>query len=257
MKKSLPALLVKDNHYWVPCIPIPDIFSKSFSYLSLEDGWVPVLSAPHIDRETAFTIDTEGQQIESPHALHYHVDVRFIKADLPIGGSVGVSAKLFGSLLDVFDFETPNDEIDDLIEWYRKKCYRVSIDDFENSLVPSMYETGVISEGLRLTDKKVCPHQKTCLRGIPQSNNTVVCPAHGLRWDILSGNLIPRKKLNNTLYGIGMTEGHREMLEFADLDYAVNFAKQNVIFEIWSQLPVPIFAYFDRITFEADRGKYL
>jgi nitrite reductase/ring-hydroxylating ferredoxin subunit len=255
VKKSLPDLLVKNDYYLVPCIPIPD--KLSHLYLSLEDGWLPVLTPSHIDRETAFKTDAQGRVVDVDEALHFHIDVRFIKSDLPVGGSVGVSAKLFALILELCDFDTPNDEIEDFVEWKRKKCYRVAVDDFESSNVPSMYEPAIIAEGMRMTDKDICPHQKTCLKGMSRLNDTVVCPAHGLKWDLLSGNLIPRKNRDFTIYAIVMTKGHKEVLETFNPHYAASFAKENIKVEVWIRLPLPVFVYFDRSVFEVDRNKYL
>jgi hypothetical protein len=54
-----------------------------------------------------------------------------------------------------------------------------------------------------------------------------------------------------------MTEAYREMLELTKPNYANSFADKNIRSEVWSQLPLPLFAYFDRFSFEADRDKYL
>jgi hypothetical protein len=250
MKRSLPDLLIKDEYYWVPCIPIPDKLVPF--YLNLEDGWLPVLGQPHIDGETISEDDAENV-----YALHHHVDVRFINVDLPIGGSIGVPVNLFAHLLDLWDLDAPDDEKRDLVEWKSKKCYRVATDDFQNSGVPNIYEPGVISKGLKLRDQKVCPHQKACLNGVPKMNNSIVCPVHGLKWNTLSGELIPRKNYEGIIYGIAMTEENKDAYEFLDPDYFIRQHENNIRVEVWSRFPMPIFAYFDRSTFEADQVKYL
>lgn len=256
---KIPNLLVKNDYYLVPCVPIPEKLASL--YLSYEDGWVPVLIPPHIDHETAFRTTEDGQVIPVETSFHFHVDMRFIKSDLPLGGSVGVSVKMIAMSFDLCDHDTPNDEIEDLVEdlveWKLKKCYQLTIDDFENSVVPLMYEPAVIAEGLKLTDKGVCPHQKTCLRGVPAANGTIVCPAHGLKWNIQSGDLIPRRHRTITPYAMAMSELYRDVLKEIDDKYADNFRKENIKFEVWTRLPLPNFLYFDRATFETDRDRYL
>lgn len=250
MERTLPDLLIKDEYYWVPCIPIPDKLVPF--YLNLEDGWLPVLGQPHIDGETV----SEGD-VENIYALHHHVDVRFIKVDLPVGGSIAVPVNLFAHLLDLWDLDTPNDEKIDFVEWKRKKCYRIAVDDFHNSGVPNIYEPGVIAKGLKLTDQKVCPHQKACLNGVPRINNSVVCPVHGLKWNTSSGELIPRKNYEGIFYGIAMTEENKRFCESLEPGYFTHLVDGNIKAEVWSKFPMPSFVYFDRSAFEADRVKYL
>lgn len=258
MKKKLPDLLVTGNSYWVPCIPIPDEFTSL--YLTLEDGWLPVLSPAHIDRESV----SEDRLLEQ-NDLHFHVDVRFLKSDIPIGGSIGVSAKIFAAFSGRYDpdvddedvdDEDVDDEMEDFVEWKLKKCYRLPVDDFENSIVPNIYEPGIIAQGQKLIDKQICPHQKTCLKGVPQFNGAVVCPAHGLKWDIDSGNLLLRSPRNSTVYAFVMSELYKEALDLFNPDYAKN-ADKHILIEIWNRLPVESFYYFDKLTFKADRDKYL
>jgi Rieske [2Fe-2S] domain len=253
MQASLPDLLVKNEHYLVACIPIPD--KLAHLYLSLEDGWLPVLTPAHVDRETDIE-NIEGQLIEAEDALHYHIDVRFISSDLPIGGSIGVPVKSLAIFLDLLCPDSLNDEIEDLVELKRKKCYRVAVDDFDKSVVPSIYEPRAIEQGLILKDKNICPHQKTCLKGVPRHNNQVVCPAHGLEWNLTSGNLIPRRKRSNAIFGVAMIEEYRKMIELFDPSYFNNLAEENVKFEVWSRLPMSVFVYHDRLAFDADRARY-
>jgi hypothetical protein len=38
-----------------------------------------------------------------------------------------------------------------------------------------------------------CPHRKMLLNGVPNDGETVVCPGHGLRWNLKTGGLVKRE----------------------------------------------------------------
>jgi nitrite reductase/ring-hydroxylating ferredoxin subunit len=42
------------------------------------------------------------------------------------------------------------------------------------------------------TQTLICPHRGVCLKGLPVTEGTVVCPAHGLAWNVKTGALILR-----------------------------------------------------------------
>lgn len=60
-------------------------------------------------------------------------------------------------------------------------------------------------------DKKatggVCPHRKVCLSSMPRRGNVVVCPAHGLAWNLKTGNMVKRKIPKNAIPGRVDKEG--------------------------------------------------
>jgi Rieske [2Fe-2S] domain len=273
MKNILPDSLVIGAYYLVPCIPAPE---KTLDlWATIEDGWLPVFSQSHVDPETAAIKNADDDTEEDDDDIvedaddniddevntnsldelntvaHYHIDIRFLKSELPIGGSIGIPASVFA-----FQPDSPLERIDRVVEWKRKKCYRLPIDDFENSVVPGMYAEGAIAKGLKLTDENVCPHQKTCLKGVPKLNNEVVCPAHGLKWNTLSGDLIPREFVSNIPYAMAVSKAHQDLCDYIDYDYARICDEKNIEFEVWNRLPMAVFPYFDRLVFEADREKY-
>jgi Rieske [2Fe-2S] domain len=224
---------------------------------------LPIFSESHIDPEviTPKNSDRDEDEEESEYdgngdeglniVAHYHVDVRFLKSEMPIGGSLGIPV----SVLAFHDSSL--EKIDYVVEWKRKRCFRLPVDDFENSVVPGIYTPGVISKELKLIDKNVCPHQKTCLRGVPKLNNEIVCPAHGLKWDTLSGGLICREPVSNTPYAMAISKEYQDFCDSLGYDYADICDEKNIELEVWNRLPVAIFPYFDRLVFEADREKYL
>lgn len=44
----------------------------------------------------------------------------------------------------------------------------------------------------RLRDGHVCPHRGISCRGVVAENDGVVCPGHGLKWDLETGRLVSR-----------------------------------------------------------------
>lgn len=41
--------------------------------------------------------------------------------------------------------------------------------------------------------RPVCPHRQVCLKGLPHDDGVLVCPAHGLRWDAKTGEMLESK----------------------------------------------------------------
>lgn len=42
-------------------------------------------------------------------------------------------------------------------------------------------------------DHPVCPHRGILLEGLPVKDGLVICPGHGLQWDLRTGELVPRE----------------------------------------------------------------
>ena len=101
MVRKIEDYLVVGKDYFVPCISIPDKFASG--YLLLEKGWLPVFSSSHVDIKTAFAVDDEDRLNPIEGAAHYHVDVRFIQSDLPMGMSIGISAQIISNLMELDD----------------------------------------------------------------------------------------------------------------------------------------------------------
>ncbi len=72
--------------------------------------------------------------------------------------------------------------------WRRRKCYRNNIcfpERFCPILEPEFAQC-------RLTKGK-CPHKNIPLVGLePDSDGNVICPGHGLKWNLATGQLVSR-----------------------------------------------------------------
>ena len=79
----------------------------------------------------------------------------------------------------------------------RRKCQR-EMPDFP-SHVDGWLNTGhrhleAAYRGCRLKpDHPVCPHKGFPLEGLPEKDGVVICPGHGLAFDMNTGELVPRQ----------------------------------------------------------------
>ena len=77
------------------------------------------------------------------------------------------------------------------VTWREATCYR-EMPDFPSHLAPwaatlaDGYKDRMIGPGMH------CPHQGFSLRGLPVCDDVVVCPGHGLRWNVKTGKAVPR-----------------------------------------------------------------
>lgn len=178
--------------YLVPCIKVERC---ARSALMDADGWVPVLGSKHRDAE----------HIEFPDE-HYHVDWRFVGAR----GYRNVMATSFaphGSVLTSDGSDPWNRGVHRASELRRIKCKR------EMPIFPSRQMLGTSSTRVsgtppatrwarleraqavvcnKLKPGNVCPHRGIALDQFAQADGTAICPGHGLRWNLATGELMPR-----------------------------------------------------------------
>lgn len=84
----------------------------------------------------------------------------------------------------------------DLVETLARKCRR-QMPDFPSRLRINGGKTHVaITLERNFKDVKMkcltCPHRGFSLKGVPNKNGIIVCPGHGLAWEVESGRMIER-----------------------------------------------------------------
>lgn len=142
-------------------------------------AWYPVLGLAHADNEYIHA------------SAHFHFDVRFFPADffpltkLSYSELVVVAATPQEMMVKVHF--THDDDREAMVVWRNAICQR-EMPDFPAWTAPwypalvAGYKNKQVLPGQR------CPHQGTCLTGLPQSDEGVVmCPGHGLRWNLKTG----------------------------------------------------------------------
>lgn len=125
--------------------------------------WVPILGPMHADPELNIREN------------HYHIDWRFVGPEI---------------LKHVLFQATVISNFEGVPELRIRECKR-EMPTFPSILCRKLEKQ---FEGCRVkADRPVCPHRGFSLVGLPVSaDGYVICPGHGLQWDLDSGSLVSR-----------------------------------------------------------------
>lgn len=145
------------------------------------DEWVPTLGPKHED----------AAELDFPW-LHYHIDWRFVSDRMFDWCSSAPSKSPLGQVVTA---DIKFREISGRPVMKRRKCRR------EMPEFPALHVSGSRWEQLelnqrarcsKLKDGHICPHRGIDLRQFAQPDGTAICPGHGLRWDLKTGDMLPR-----------------------------------------------------------------
>lgn len=165
MAAAVPEPCVIGRYYRVPCVDVP-----------MWNGMVPVFGPLHEDREI----------IGFPEE-HWHIDWRFVpSAFIDQRTSRGVVHGLVVSWKNARGG----------IVMLRRKCRR-EMPDFpthphSGREVFWLRDLEANHRGARLKCGRICPHRGLPLAGCPVKDGVVVCPGHGLAWNVDTGELVRR-----------------------------------------------------------------
>lgn len=186
----MSAQFVVGKFYMVPCMKVA-LSARSFWMEA--NGWVPVLGPKHEDAE----------HLGFPYP-HFHIDWRFVSAAC---FKRAVRGKQESRVLAKVLTNTTGDSFDHQIvgqpELRRIKCKR------EMPVFPqahSIGQKGGLDHGWRwihmeraqaftcnkLKPGNICPHRGIDLTSFIKPDGTVICPGHGLKWNTVTGELMPR-----------------------------------------------------------------
>lgn len=152
---------------------VPCVRAKYYNRIA---DW-PVIGPMHDDKE----------HLNFPY-LHYHIDWRFVPAPLfkPLGFNFS-SPLMTSDRLNVGGLPKP--------VMRRRKMQRL-LQDFHVPhtsqgwrALEQAYSTCRLKPGL------VCPHRGVPLDGGHREGDVVTCPAHGLRWNVKTGELVPQSPI--------------------------------------------------------------
>ena len=75
------------------------------------------------------------------------------------------------------------------IKYRRKQCRRADNESFRNYAHPIVIQLEGLIENAQMSEF-ICPHRGVNLASVPQKKGCVICPAHGLAWQIKTGKLV-------------------------------------------------------------------
>jgi len=154
--------------YSVPCV--------RGKYFNVTDDW-PVMGPQHEDEA----------HINFPWQ-HYHIDWRFVPQHRfkPLGFNLSAPL-MISDRINSDGFPTP--------VLRRRKMHR-AMGEFNEVLVRAKWFYGLESAyaDCKLKDGMVCPHRGIPLSGMHQEGDIVTCPGHGLRWNVVTGELVRQLK---------------------------------------------------------------
>lgn len=168
--------------YRVPCIYVPQEHHTAWMP---DDGWVPTLGPKHSDAE----------HLEFPWD-HFHVDWRFI-GDQQMRHAEFWNGFAHGNIVSSVD---GRQVIKSQPVLKRRKCRRVMpefpvIGESRHSLSRRKWqalEQAQFAGCNKLKPGNICPHRGIDLTPFRQPDGTAVCPGHGLRWNLDTGELMHR-----------------------------------------------------------------
>lgn len=162
--ENISTPLVMGQDYLVPC-----------GYMPCEiDGFpartpIPIIGDLHQDPE----LDADFP--------HYHYDNRFIEEPIAPGRIVAV----------VDHGQDDAIIVPRRILYLKKRCYRSRV-EFPEILAIKLqrsHQNCTLNWGY-------CPHRNAYLGNIlPDTDGNVICPAHGLEWNLATGNLVEREEI--------------------------------------------------------------
>lgn len=165
MGDTVPEPCVIGRYYRVPCVNVP--FWKT---------WVPVFGPLHEDKEI----------VNFPEE-HWHIDWRFASAAFiakrtrpgAVHGQVVSQKNTTGGIVI-----------------RRMKCKREMPEfvthPYQGKEVYWLRELEEAHADARLKCGMICPHRGLPLAGCPVKDGVVVCPGHGLAWNVDTGELVRR-----------------------------------------------------------------
>lgn len=163
--------------YRVPCLLVEGGF----------DGldWVPVIGPKHADAELG--VDFE----------HFHIDWRFVPERF-FFHSNHVRGTPHGRIISTdLPWSSFRQGIFGSLVLKQMKCKRL-MPVFPKAPAERLWSAMEISQQARcnkLKDGHTCPHRNIDLRPFEKADGTAICPGHGLRWNMRTGEMILRHSL--------------------------------------------------------------
>ena len=174
------AIMAEVGHlYLVPCMYVDPEVRTSWMPV---DGWVPIFGPRHSDAE----------ELQFP-VEHYHVDWRFVpEAAFKWACRPYVPTPL-GQVLS----KTDRSGLNGVPVPKRRKCRRPMpifprVTLGESGMRWKRLEQAMTKSCSRLKPGNICPHRGIDLTPYAAADGTAVCPGHGLRWNLTTGQLIRR-----------------------------------------------------------------
>lgn len=156
--------------YLVPCLEVDKIMNIDWNtYMSDQEAWMDCL--PYIKRERKLipVYNIPHSDIESGQSqVHYHADLRFI-------GGLGYTIDLERRPLE-YNYSKP--------VFVPLKCTSKFDEVVKISSIADLCRERKLKANMK------CPHKGYNLNQCQVINNRVICPMHGLEWDLKTKMLV-------------------------------------------------------------------
>lgn len=173
----LSGVAVIGTYYAVPCMFVEPGRCRLASFIP-SSGWLPVLGPQHEDAE----------HLNFPHQ-HYHIDWRFV----PERNFARSSSRWSSRSAMVLTSTSERLKLHGSPVLKRRKCLR-EMPTFPESPGPrwAALERAQFERCSKLKPGNICPHRGIDLTPFAMADGTAICPGHGLRWNLKTGDLMAR-----------------------------------------------------------------
>lgn len=170
------------NYYLVPCVQLIPKYAIREGY----DLFCPVISPLHEDKEL----------LNFPFK-HWHFDFRFVSENMWarfVFKNGWTTNRHHGTVLHQFRLNEDQKEqqVVSIKSVYKRRKMKREMTEFPYSK-NFMSKIEPAYRKCALKDDLVCPHRGVNLKGLPLTvDGNVVCPAHGLMWNLQSRKMVSR-----------------------------------------------------------------
>lgn len=158
--------MILGQYYQVPAVRVDDFHGF--------DGWMPVNTPEHEDAEV----------INYPWQ-HFHVDWRFAPTSVWKYLSIWhEGSRIFGSVV----MRTKTNGVPQTVEGptLKRMKYKRELPPYPHDIAPWTRRLAEQFACSKLIDGK-CPHRGTPVSAMIREGDILTCPAHGLRWNAITG----------------------------------------------------------------------
>jgi len=181
----MSGAFVIGQFYMVPCMYAQPSARSRWMDAS---GWVPVLGPKHEDAEH---LDFEFQ--------HYHIDWRFVGHPAFRIASRGKHWSPLRHVMTNSGGDLWHHKLEGAPVLRRIKCKREMPEFPHNASLGSKanihwarMERAQAFTCNKLKPGNICPHRGIDLTPFIKADGTVICPGHGLKWNTVTGEMMPR-----------------------------------------------------------------
>jgi hypothetical protein len=161
--------------YLVPCVQVVRMTGTR---------WTPIIGPWHEDADIGV------------EQYHYHFDARFLpQSEIVLYrdhtcGEARILARVQSRRSIVGEHHAGPDNVPPAITYRKRRMRRAMLEFPDNTTIKPKLEKQFAGVKMKCL---LCPHRGMPLNGLPvDAKGHVVCNGHGLKWDVATGEMIPR-----------------------------------------------------------------